>query len=73
MENSLKGFLRSFVRAALSKVLGMISITSFVISFFFFTGITGSVVGLSKNNIYALISLATGLLSGMGWSVLRRN
>ncbi len=61
-----------FARIILSKILGIMSISGFVISFLFFTGMTGSVIGLSQNNIYALISLAVGLICGKGWLILKR-
>ena len=71
MESSLTSHLKSSAREMLSKILGIMSISGFVISFLFFTGMTGSVVGLSRNNIYALISLAVGLICGKGWLILR--
>ncbi len=71
MESSLTSHLRYSLRKVLSKILGVMSILGFVSSFSFFTGITGSVVGLSRNNIYALVSLAVGLLCGKGWLILK--
>ena len=71
MESSLTSHLKSSVRKVLIKTLGIMSIFGFVSSFLFFTGITGSVVGLSRNNIYALISLAVGLFCGKGWLILK--
>lgn len=60
-----------FAKVILSKILGLMSISGFATSFFLFTGMTGSVIGLSQNNIYALISLAVGLICGKGWLILR--
>jgi len=71
MKSFLTSNLKSSLRNVLSKILGLVSILGFVSSFLFFTGITGSVVGLSQNNIYALISLAVGLLCGKGWLILK--
>jgi len=71
MKGSLTSYLKSSLRKGLSKILGIMSILGFVSSFLFFTGITGSVIGLSRNNIYALISLAVGLLCGKGWLILK--
>lgn len=71
MESSLTSHLKSSVRNVLSKILGIMSISGFVTSFLFFTGMTGSVIGLSRNNIYALISLTVGLLCGKGWLILK--
>lgn len=71
MESSLTSHLKSYLRKVLGKMLGIMSILGFLSSFLFFTGITGSVIGLSRNNIYALISLAVGLLCGKGWLILR--
>ena len=67
----MKGSSKGFARLMLRRILGIISISGFVISFLFFTGMTGSVIGLSQNNIYALISLAVGLICGKGWLILR--
>ena len=72
MKNHFRIQLNSYTRKLLSRIFGMISIASFITSFLFFTGITGSVVGLSRDNIYALISLAVGLFSGMFWSALQK-
>ena len=71
MESSLTSRLRLSLGNVLSNVLGIMSILGFASSFLFFTGITGSVVGLSRNNIYALISLTIGLLCGKGWLILK--
>lgn len=71
MKGSLTSYLKSSLRKVLSKILGIMSILGFASSFLFFTGITGSVIGLSRNNIYALISLAVGLLCGKGWLILK--
>ena len=71
MKGSLTNHLKSSARKVLSNILGIMSILGFVSSFLFFTGITGSVIGLSRNNIYALISLAVGLLCGKGWLILK--
>jgi len=67
----MKGSSKGFARLMLRRILGIISISGFVTSFLFFTGMTGSVIGLSQNNIYALISLAVGLICGKGWLILR--
>ena len=67
MVSSSKGFARLMLR----RILGIISISGFVTSFLFFTGMTGSVIGLSQNNIYALVSLAVGLICGKGWLILK--
>jgi len=67
----MKGSSKLFAKTMLSKILGIMSISGFASSFLFFTGITGSVIGLSQNNIYALISLAVGLICGKGWLILR--
>ena len=64
-------FSKGFARIMLRRILGIMSISGFLTSFFFFTGMTGSVIGLSQNNIYALISLAVGLICGKGWLILR--
>ena len=67
----MKGSSKGFARLMLRRILGIISISGFVTSFLFFTGMTGSVIGLSQNNIYALISLAVGLICGKGWLILK--
>ena len=53
------------LKAKLSKVCGILSLANFFIFMLFFTGIRGSVVGLSRDNIYALISLSLGFFFGM--------